>query len=251
MLSNIFAGQTILLTRPTHQALPLSQHIQARGGKVIVFPTLAIDSVHIGTPLWPLSHYDIMIFTSANAVHHSHHVWPPEWPFKKLVIAIGPGTARALQTHAVTADLIPTKYSSEGLLQLKQLHQVQGKSILIFCGENNRPYLTEELQKRGAHRVDVWACYRCLLPTPFPHQISAITAHSLDWIVSTSQHSLQNLVTIFSHHLTWLFQQRLLVINQSMAAWMMQRGFTQRAAVAENASDEAILDCLVRRSFNL
>ena len=83
----------ILITRPHRQAISLAEKIQAQGGHSIIFPTLEI------VPLFPpplLSSGDIAIFVSANAVDYGPPLSPEKFS-KQMVIAIGTGTACALQ----------------------------------------------------------------------------------------------------------------------------------------------------------
>ncbi len=103
MKSKILAGRTVVITRPAHQAERLARQIQEWGGKIIIFPLLEIlpvdDDGSLPAVMENLPAYQIAIFVSANAVHYAMPFC--RGPFTIHSIAIGPGTARALQTYHV------------------------------------------------------------------------------------------------------------------------------------------------------
>lgn len=238
---------TILITRPQHQSKALNELILAAGGKTIVFPTIEIEVLTQQPKLQQLSKkindYDIAIFVSANAVDHAI---PLSLEEKSLtIIAIGPGTATALKKHNVTVDAVPTHYSSEGLLTLPQLANIQQKKIIIFCGENSRPFLRETLRQKGA-QVDEAICYRRRRPQTDPQQLQWLMTQAIDHIVVTSLDSLENLFVLFQAYHTRLLQIPLLVISPAMAMQAAQLGF-QHVNVALSAADDAVVQALIRQ----
>ena len=48
---------------------------------------------------------------------------------KSFVIGVGPRTAQELEAYGVHVDLVPQKYSSEGLLEVLTPKKVAGKTI--------------------------------------------------------------------------------------------------------------------------
>jgi len=241
MEANSLAGLGVLVTRPEHQADALCQLIEKNGGKAIRFPTMIIQPASDQTRLKNLmrKHYDIAIFVSANAVSHAM----PLWPVHALkIIAIGHGTAKALQKNNAHVDAIPQNYNSEGLLALPMLDQIKGKAIVIFCGENSRPLLRETLEKRGAH-VESAICYRRKCPAI--NALPTLPPESIDLIISTSQENLRNLTTLLPmSNNPWLYNKQLLVISPTMADLAHQLGFTKKSVVAKNASDQAVADAV-------
>ncbi len=243
-------NRTILLTRPRHQAQQLVDLIEDAGGKAIVFPTLQIippdDSSALQKELHRLPDVDIVIFVSANAVDHAMPYW--KRTDSPTIVAIGPGTAQALHRHGIPPTLVPKNYSSEGIVNLSVFQAVAHKKILICCGEHSRPYLKDELQKRGAI-VSVAICYRRACPSIDAHQQTWIQQQPIDFIVSTSKESLHNLHALFySSGLPWLTNIPLLVISDAMAAEATALGFRNRIIVARNASNEAILGALLHEA---
>lgn len=248
MKSKILAGKTVVITRPAHQAARLARQIQEGGGKIIIFPMLEIlpvsDDSSLRAAMENLSTYQIAIFVSANAVHYALPFC--QSPFSVQFIAIGPGTARALQKYHVKDTWAPRSHHSEGILELPVLKSINGAKLAIFCGENTRPLLKNALLERGAS-VDEIICYRRRCP-----DVNVAQA-LMDWqnngvnlIISTSQESLENLWRLFGNmDRQWLLHTPLLVISPAMATRAEQCGF-RSIILAGGASDEAICAALMR-----
>lgn len=248
MKNQPLAGLTILITRPEHQAHALSELITAAGGKTIVFPTIIIEPTTSHSGLQPLikkiMNYDIAIFVSANAVDYVAPGWQP--PQSLTVIAIGPGTANALEKYQITVHAIPPHFSSDGLLTLPHLMRINHKKIVIFCGENTRPVLRDTLRQRGA-TVDEAIVYRRRCPTPNNKQLESLIAQPLDVIITTSRESLVNLFSLLPtiHH-AWLCQIPLMVISPAMALLAKGMGF-HHIIIADNAADATVVQALIRQ----
>jgi uroporphyrinogen III methyltransferase/synthase len=69
-----------------------------------------------------------------------------------------------LGKYGVKADLIPTDYQAEGVLEALVQQNLKETRILIPRAEVARELLPEELRARGAH-VDVIPVYRTVTPT--------------------------------------------------------------------------------------
>lgn len=242
----------IIITRPAHQAEPLAQLIRQLGANPLIFPTLEIrplaDQHQVLAALHHIDQYELVIFVSANAVEQALALLQPH--FAMPVIAIGPGTARALQARSVCVNCIPESHHSEGLLALPLLNHVHSKRIAIFCGENSRPLLKQALTQRGA-RVDELACYRRLCPSVDADLILTQWRNlPIALVISTSRENLLNLWAIFGKiDAKWLSQIPLLVISPAMAAQAKQLGFIS-IITTNGASDEAIYAALQSHVLN-
>lgn len=245
----ILSNHTFLITRPEHQAAALCAQLTQLGGECQLLPTLHIAPVNtrdIANAINKLQRpIDTAIFTSANAVSPIIPYWsliqPKVQP--KTVLAIGPGTAHALQQLSIIAET-PTQqpFTSEALLALPTLRNVKNQHIVIFSGEGGRTTLLDTLRQRGAF-VEKIAVYRRELPTPLP---TLPTTRTFTCIISTSQESLQNLWQIAGEKdRAWLCAQQLLVISHGMALLAQHLGFIHLAIIAANASDQAIVQAIV------
>jgi uroporphyrinogen-III synthase len=239
--------KTILITRPIGQAERLGRLIEAIGGKVLLFPTIKIIPIEIpAETIKNLHTVDVVIFVSANAVEHSIiHI--RSQILDKIIIAIGPGTARALASHHLTHVNMPAVYNSEGVISLLSEHALLNKDILIISGEHPREHLQQTLSEQGGV-VKMMACYRRECPIVHKGALLALQRESIDAIVTTSQEGLRNLYDIWKTEREWLCAQPLLVISSGMMIQAQQYGFEQ-VWMADNASDEAIMKTLKYRIF--
>lgn len=239
-------GLRVLITRPKHQASQLEKLILQKGGKSFVFPTLAIlppsDPMSLQKAIVRIGDYDIAIFLSANAI-------PPTLKLQTqapIIIAIGTGTADALQKMGIDTQFIPQEYNSEGLLCLPILKKIKDSKIILFCGENSKPLLKDTLQLRGA-KVTEAICYRRTKPTVTDIDEILNQFKNIDIIVSTSSESLLNLFDIFGQKgQSWLKSIPLLVISEKMRVLANNMKGERLVIVAPNATDQAVVETLLK-----
>ncbi len=194
------AGVGVIVTRPARQSGGLARQLAALGATPIVIPAIvilppesraALDRVHA-----TLADHDIAIFVSANAVEYGVPA-PGAWPENLATFAPGPGTASALVATGIADVQIPTTtFDSEGLLALPQLHDIEGRRVVIFRGEGGRGELAEGLRARGAD-VTYVECYRRAAPSTAAAGLSEVLragrAHAL---TLTSSEGLDNLYAL-------------------------------------------------------
>lgn len=193
-------GKTILNTRPLPQALSLAQSIENEGGHCIILPSLDIAPVLVDKKILQQSEAsDIWLFLSQYAVQYCKV--DVALVKSKTIIAIGKSTAMALAkmderastrlapTKNLSPILIPPEFSSEGLLNIPELHNIQGKTITIFRGKSGRTLLDEKLQERGAivHEVIL---YQRILSTWTKEEYALIKQNSIDLALGMSVDSL-------------------------------------------------------------
>jgi len=107
-----------------------------------------------------------------------------------VVAAIGPGTARALAEHGISADVVPERFVAEALVEALERFDVAGSRVLIARAAEARDVLPDALRERGAE-VDVVALYETLRETPSEEAIEA--ARSADYVTFTSSSTVRNL----------------------------------------------------------
>lgn len=248
--SKILNGQTILVTRPVHQADKLCAYIQKAGGEVLRFPTLEIaepaDIAKVRRQLQTLTDYDIVIFTSTNAVNKALEWLGPEGlPDSIELGAIGKATATALEDAGYFIDLVPERqYNSEGLLALDDLQSVDGANIAIVRGEGGRDLLAKTLEERGAN-LEFIEVYRRIQPeTAIEPLRLALQTGKLSIISITSNDALDNLLRIAASHVVSLKQLPLVVLSERSKRYARELGFQNRIVVAEHADDDAIIEAL-------
>ena len=190
-------GQGVLVTRPHGQQEPLVSALARAGARILRFPVIEIvpraRSV-IETEAASLDAADISIFVSANAVEHGI-----DFAMGRIA-AIGPATARAIDSVGKTVDLRAEQgFSSEDLLGIDELRQVSGKTVRIIRGNRGRELLAQTLANRGAN-VQYLGVYDRRLPAYAAAEIDRLEEHwrggDIDVIVVMSVESFDNLVTL-------------------------------------------------------
>lgn len=186
----------VLLTRPVGQVERLAAAIGAQGGQTLCLPLLSIvpvqerdDIERIKARILALDACDIAIFISTNAAHLGlewiESYWP-QLPVGLEAYAVGPGTAAVLRQHPWPVHCADSGVTSEDLLALPGLQQVQGKRIALFRGKGGRELLAETLRERGA-QVDYVELYTRQVPTYTRGQVlEALDSQRINCVVLTS-----------------------------------------------------------------
>jgi len=170
-------GKTIAITRPVGQTEEAGKLIRGMGGIPYYIPAIEIKSLRnlavVKKFISELAEkqIDYVIFMSTNGVKYLFEAAEElrlalklqESLSKTLLIAVGPRTAEALKKRQLRVDRVPTKYSSEGLLESFQNESLKGKKIRIPRTSNATPTLTDQLRKRGAEVEEVYV-YESGLP---------------------------------------------------------------------------------------
>jgi uroporphyrinogen-III synthase len=98
-------GVGVLVTRPEQQAAPLCRLLEIQGASTLRLPAIEIKAVgnrrHTAAELGALQDFDVIIFTSANAVRFGAPLLDQKRDL--TLAAIGPATARALNQAGWTA----------------------------------------------------------------------------------------------------------------------------------------------------
>lgn len=244
-------GLEVMVTRPAHQAARLCELIRTAGGDAWSFPVLEIAAVEHPAPVRALlsraAEFDIALFISTNAVEHAAElVGSNEMPATLRLAAVGQRTADALRARHGRVDIeAPPPYNSEALLATAALQQVRGTRILIVRGAGGRELLADTLRARGAE-VSYAEVYRRLEPERDLDAERKAHPH-IGLIVVTSNEGLRNLVNMAGdHHRAWLLGMPLVVISPRTAEFADALGFVHPAAVAHAATDEALLEAIIR-----
>jgi uroporphyrinogen-III synthase len=119
------SGKTVVVTRSAQATPQLAALLRDVGARALEVPTItlalpsdggdalaaAVGKLHAGAYAWA-------VFTSPNAVQRVFELVPDSRALHAVrVAAVGPATAEALAAYRVVADLVPTRYLAEGLLE--------------------------------------------------------------------------------------------------------------------------------------
>ncbi len=151
-------GKTIVITRTVEQSKESSEIFRQLGASVIIFPTLDIvppdswrefDMVVKGK-----AKIDFIILTSAHAV--KMFVKRIEelgilFDFNRTkIVAVGNKTAAVCEKNKIPVNIIPKKFSAEGVIEELSAYDLENKVIFIPRSAIGREELPEGLEKLGA-----------------------------------------------------------------------------------------------------
>src|ERR1700674_2181225 len=132
-------GIGVLVTRPEQQALPLCRLLEIQGASTLRLPAVEIKAIgnrrEMAAQLGALADFDVIIFTSSNAVRFGASLLDQQRDL--TLAAIGPATARALDQAGYRVAVQPPPgetLDSEGLLRHPRLEHPAGRRILIIKG---------------------------------------------------------------------------------------------------------------------
>lgn len=190
------AGKTVVLTRPEAQSSGLRQSFQRAGAQVLECPSVEIappaDTKPLDRALKCLGDFDWMIFTSVNAVDHVFRRldalgFDSRRFYRTRIAAIGTTTAEALRDRGIRADLIPERFTSEGLIAAFRRAGIRGHSFLLARTDIAPEFLPEKLRQLGASVTQVVA-YRTLPARGNREKLSQFLrrADRIDYLTFTS-----------------------------------------------------------------
>ncbi|MDI6783057.1 MAG: uroporphyrinogen-III C-methyltransferase [bacterium] len=198
-------GKRILVTRTRKQASEFAEQLESLGAEVNEFPTIEIippdDWKPVDKAIKNLPKYDWVIFTSANGVEKFFDRLAEKKldcrQFKNAQLAaIGPATAEALKEKGFIADIVPSEYRAEGIIEAFAPLDLSRKKILLARALEARDILPEQLKQRGA-KVDVVPVYKTIKPVG-AQRAAPDKLKSLDVITFASSSSVRNFVEMFS-----------------------------------------------------
>jgi uroporphyrinogen III methyltransferase / synthase len=176
-------GCRVVVTRARAQASALRTRLEELGAAVVEAPAIAIEPLAFDPP--DFAGFDVLVLTSANGVER---VLPADARTLAgtTVAAIGSGTAEALATHGIVADVVPERAVGEALLEA--LGDVAGKRVLVAVAEGARDVLPDGLTAGGAD-VTTLRTYRTV-----PQPVDAEAVLAADLVTFTSSSTVANLV---------------------------------------------------------
>jgi len=194
-------GKTVVVTRSRQQASKLVALLAAAGARCLEVPTLEIgppdDFAPLDEALTRLDQFHWLVFTSANGVAaFMARLFGQGKDVRVLgqakIAAIGPATAQALAEFGLKADVVPSAFKAEVLLQALSPLVVPGSRILLARAQIAREVLPQGLVRLGA-KVDVAPVYKSRLPHEIPPEAeAALKEGQVDILTFTSSATVHN-----------------------------------------------------------
>ena len=260
-------GKTIAVTRPREQAKETVRTIEERGGKSYLFPTIEIrgqqdlSAVKAFFNALSSGKVNYVVLMSVNGVQHlleaAERLGVKEEVKTNLKdtmkIAVGPKTAQEMEKNGINVDLIPEKYTSEGILQCLQQQHVKGKTIYIPRTSEAPPELAEKLRAMGNEVEEVYV-YKSLIPSNrglAQKFIKNLSNDEIDAIIFTSALGVKNFFTmlkqvISERKLKSLIEEKIIVvaIGPTTSKALAEKGIPVDVMPENHTFNEA-LDALV------
>jgi uroporphyrinogen-III synthase len=243
----------VLVTRPELQSMPLCRLLEAQGAITLRLPAVEIkplgDRRAVALSLGKLENFNVIIFTSANAVRFGVSFLDQKRDL--TLAAIGPATGRALNQAGYRVAIQPREsFDTEGLLAHPQLEHVSGHRILMIKGGDGRELLRQELVRRGATVVTV-DVYERAPATPNASALAIVqqrfAAGEMHVITATSLEVGRNLLQMAPPDLRGGFERvHWLVPGERIAAGMRELGLNAPLLQARSAEDQDLVSALIR-----
>ena len=248
---NLLNGFGIVVTRPVDQARRLCLAIEQQAGTAILFPLIAIapldDYREFEQTISKLESAQWAIFISTNAVDNAMPRIVKKFgnvPENVKFAAIGHQTAKELGLYGVHDVLIPhTRFDSETLLALAEMHDVADQTVMIFRGVGGREVLADTLKSRGANIIFAES-YRRVNPQTSCVELEQLWhKKQLHAIVVTSSEAMRYLLKMTHNGSdTWIRNIQICVNHARIAEEADTLGL--QVHIAEAPGDEAMLTCL-------
>lgn len=197
--------KTIVLTRTVEQSSESASAFTELGAKVIIFPTLEIvppsswrsfDEV-----ITDKKRIDFIIFTSAHTVtmfSQRLNELKIDFDFSKTkVVSIGSKTSQVCEQNKIPVNIIPEKFSGEGVVEALSKFNLKNKLVFIPRSAIGRAELPKGLEELGAI-IKTVPVYDVSLPRKSVIEESKIRLKESkpDVFVFTSPSTFENFLTI-------------------------------------------------------
>ncbi|QKI88182.1 uroporphyrinogen-III synthase [Thiomicrorhabdus xiamenensis] len=251
------ADLTLLNTRPSHQATELADLLQRHSVAVIPCPTMAIEWLQDFSVSAELADYDLVIFTSVNAIQGWHQAISKSLSAQATaptkVLAIGRATAEAGRKLGLPIQtLSEERFDSETLLAHPSMQQLQGQKVLLVKGEGGRDLLPTTLAARQAQIFSLPVYRRTALPfceqqwlrfKESDHPVLLISSYE------SFRNLLQEAAVVSPQYLAfdssaWDFLELAVVFSQRIADNLRQNGWNRPIEVLQTQSNRGVLDAL-------
>ena len=233
--------------------MPLCRLLETQGARTLRLPAVEIkalgDRRALAAQLGALENFDLIIFTSANAVRFGASFLDQKRDL--TLAAIGPATARAMNLAGYRVAVLPQGTTdSEGLLRHPRLGHLSGHRILMVRGTDGRQLLQQELTRRGATVVEV-DVYQRTPAIPTPATLAAIhdrfAAGEVHVITATSLSLGSALLDMATPELRSDFERvHWLVPAQRIAEGLRERGLNAPLLQSDSAEDQDLVSALIR-----
>ena len=230
-------GKTVLVTRASTQASCLKRGLEEKGASVLEYPTIQIQPPRSWLPLdralREIKKFDWVLFTSTNSVEaFFNRLDKIQKDVRALsglkIAAIGTATQQALSLKGIRPDLLPKKYTSEGLLEVfKKKKLIKGKHFLLPRADIAPAFLPKSLQKQGANVTQVTAYRTTSIKDTVKAKpvYKAVQQGEIDYITFTSSSTVRHFFEQLPSHVKRNLKSRFISIGPVTTQTLKAYGF--------------------------
>lgn len=161
----------VLITRTRPAAEALAERVRERGLEPLECAPFQLEAVEnraaVADDLFTALPADRVILTSHEAVRQAVSLVGSELLNRALIIVPGQGTASVARELGLNNVVFPERHgTSEAMLAMPELRDVDGLDILILAAAGGRSLTGEVLERRGGavERIHVYRRVACELP---------------------------------------------------------------------------------------
>ncbi len=198
-------GKQMVVTRTREQASELVALLEEHGADCLEYPTLHMEPVDeytlLDQALQEIGDYQWLLFTSLNSITwFFKHLWKNGMDARSLggprIAVVGSATADKLLQYGLKADLIPEKFTGEGLAEALIKTNVAGERILLPRALKAREILPEMLDQAGA-TVTIAPVYQNVPPQGRKDELrERLENGTIELVTFTSSSTVDNFLTM-------------------------------------------------------
>lgn len=200
-------GKRIVVTRTREQASELVSLLEENGAYCLEHATIAIEPPDswqdADAAINKLGTFDWVVFTSINAIHaFFRRLFDKGFDARLMngckIAAVGKVTSDCLLQYGLQADLLPEKFTGEGLVEALVEEGMAGKNVLVPRALEARKVLEDGLAQAGA-QVTIAPVYQNLPPVTEGAELrKEIEAGEIDMVTFTSSSTVHNFVAMMA-----------------------------------------------------
>ncbi len=196
------SGKRVLVTGSRSMVDRLSPLLKEEGAEAISFSlirTETMDTPEFRQAMADIARYTWIVLTSANGVEcffdKLKAMRKDIRDFKDVHFAvIGDGTKKALESHGIYSDLIPTAYSSKAMAAAMVPHMKPTDQVLLLRAEEANEVLPEALAKAGVAHTCV-SLYHTAVDARKADELSRLIK-TVDYITFASSSAVRAFVSM-------------------------------------------------------
>ncbi|MGO9590444.1 MAG: uroporphyrinogen-III synthase [Candidatus Acidiferrales bacterium] len=198
-------GKRVVVTRALKQARELARQLEERGAEVLLLPMVTFaspggeDREHLHKALRDLAGFDAVLFLSAYAVTCMRKFSQQlgvnrglQDSVDRFVAAVGPATAKELESSGLRVDYIAKGGTAESLARELGI-ALAGRKVLLPRSNLGDARLSDALRASGAHVTEVVAYVTDMPEAPDETVLDRIRRGDVDVLTFASPSAFNNL----------------------------------------------------------